>query len=177
MNSARLRYLAVSVAVLAAFALAYYYTTTDSSAPSDNLIAWHSYDEGVALAKQENKKLLVDVYTTWCTWCKKMDSEVYTNAHVIKAVNEHFIPVKLNAESEKTISFQGKALKESEFAHELGVSGYPTTVFLDPESLPITSVPGYSPADRFVHLIRFIGQDYYKTISFQDYLARSTSTR
>ncbi|CUT04904.1 DUF255 domain-containing protein, partial [Candidatus Kryptobacter tengchongensis] len=45
-------------------------------------LKWYSFSDGLKLAKSENKKVLIDVYTDWCEWCKKMDEEVYTNSTV-----------------------------------------------------------------------------------------------
>jgi thioredoxin-related protein len=133
-------------------------------------------DEGIVLAHQSNKKILVDVYTGWCTWCKKMDAEVYTDKNVINLIDKHFIPVKLDAESSRPVSFQGKSFSEAEFARQVGVTGYPTTLFFDQNSNPITDMPGFAPADKFADVLGFIGQDYYKSISFQEYVSQHTST-
>lgn len=136
-------------------------------------LSWVSFDEGALLAKQQNKKLLVDVYTDWCSWCKKMDSDVYSNPEVIKLMQAKFIPVKLNAESSRNLTFDGRALTEAQFAGAVGVTGYPTTLFLHSDAKPITSLPGYLPADRFADVLRYIGDDHYKTVSFQDFLSKS----
>lgn len=140
-------------------------------------VSWVSFDEGVTLAKQKNKKVLVDVYTDWCTWCKKMDSDVYANAEVAKLIDANYVPVKLNAESSKKLSFDGNSFTETQFARAVGVTGYPTTLFLHSDSKPITLLPGYVPAERFVDVLRYIGDDHFKSISFEDFLAKSKSVR
>ena len=33
------------------------------------------FDEALARARAEKRILLVDVYTDWCGWCKKLDAE------------------------------------------------------------------------------------------------------
>ena len=48
-------------------------------------------------AKQEGKAMMVDVYTDWCAWCKRLDDDVYTDGKVI-AESKNFIPLKLNPE-------------------------------------------------------------------------------
>jgi len=32
---------------------------------------WNSFDVGMEQARTTHKKVLVDVYTEWCGWCKK----------------------------------------------------------------------------------------------------------
>lgn len=134
-------------------------------------IKWHDFNEGVTLARKENKKLLIDVYTDWCVWCKKMDKEVYSDEGVKQTVTSNFVAVKLNAESSKGITFNGTELDEAKLAGAMGVTGYPTTLFLDPTAKPITKVDGFVETKEFSSILKFIGEDHYKSQSFQEYKA------
>ena len=132
-------------------------------------IKWHDFNEGVSLAQKENKKLLIDVYTDWCVWCKKMDEDVYSDEGVQQSVAAHYIAVKLNAESSKGITINGTQMDEAKLAGAMGVTGYPTTVFLDPAAKPITKVDGFVESKEFASILHFIGEDHYKTKTFQEY--------
>lgn len=153
-----------------------------STQPSESLpagagtVSWVKFDDAFEIARRENKKILVDVYTDWCGWCKKMDSEVYASEPVARILGTSFISVKVNAESSDPITFRGQGLTEEQFARGAGVTGYPTTLFLDQEGTPITIVPGFHPSDRFSSILKYIGEDHYKTISFQEFQERSTRT-
>ena len=160
-----------SAVIIALFYAAYEMTAPQPAQSAE--LSWHSYDEGAALAVKEQKKILVDVFTDWCVWCKKMDKEVYSSHSVVAAMNKNFVLVKLDAESPKKLTYGGKQYSEQELAHALGVSGYPTTVFLQPDAHPITSVDGYVEGDRFTTILAYIGDDHYKTIPFNDYLTKS----
>ena len=39
---------------------------------------WYSFNEGIALAKKENKHIVLDFYTDWCGWCKVMDQKTFS---------------------------------------------------------------------------------------------------
>ena len=39
----------------------------------ENTLTWISFEQAVELQKKEPRKILIDVYTDWCGWCKKMD--------------------------------------------------------------------------------------------------------
>ncbi len=149
------------------------YEITASQPAGSTALSWHSYDEGAALAVKQNKKILVDVFTDWCGWCKKMDKEVYTSHLVESALTKNFILVKLDAESPNKLTYEGKQYSEQELAQAFGVTGYPTTVFLQQDSRPITSLDGFVEADRFATILTYIGDDHYKTTSFKDYLTKS----
>ena len=51
----------------------------------------------------------------------------------------------------------------------LGASGTPTTVFLDSDGSYVTRLPGYHPADRFLEVLRFIGTEAYREMTFEEY--------
>jgi len=140
-------------------------------------LAWKSFDEGASLARAEHKKILVDVYTDWCTWCKKMDREVYTDKKVASALKTSFILVKVNAESSTQLSYNGQSFSETQLARAMGVTGYPTTVFLDSDAKPITKVAGFIPGKDFVNIVRFIGEDHYKTTTYQDFLSKQGTSK
>ena len=69
-----------------------------SSAAQKDKIEWLSFEEAVKRNEKEPKKFIVDVYTDWCGWCKKMDANTFTNPVIIKYINENYWAVKLNAE-------------------------------------------------------------------------------
>lgn len=165
----------IAAAILVGALLIGFFLQSESASVSisGNSISWLAFDEAVTIAKRDNKKVLLDVYTDWCGWCKKMDSEVYTDPAVINALSASFVAVKLNAESSKPFMFQGRSLTEETFAAGAGVTGYPTTIFLDSESTPITLLPGFVPAERFAHILKYIGENHYKTLSFEEFQQRS----
>jgi len=155
------------------------YSLIDNSAmnASASTLAWQTYDRGIEQAATLNKKILLDVYTDWCSWCKKMDKEVYVDETVTTLLKEKFIVVKLNAESSKTLTHDGIVYTEQQFATALGITGYPTTVFFEPNTKPITLVSGYMEPATFTNVLRFIGEDHYKSISYEEYLQKAGQSR
>lgn len=133
-------------------------------------VGWVSFDEGLQMAKDQKKKVLVDLYTDWCTWCKKMDAETYPHALVAKELKSNFISIKLNAESSDQVTFNGQTMTSAQFAQAVGVTGYPSTLFLDESLQPITVVPGYAPPEQFAKILSFFSGDHYKNTDFQSYL-------
>lgn len=130
-----------------------------------------SFEDALAKAKSENKKLIVDIYTDWCGWCVKMDKDVYGNAEIKKIVEEKFIFVKLDAESKNKHTYSGKQYTEEELAAGFEATGYPTTVFLEPDGKLIEfnydksrmkNIPGYFKAGEFKKILEFIRDEKYK---------------
>ena len=136
-------------------------------------INWMTFEQATKMVESKPKKMLIDVYTDWCGWCKRMDKTTYEDASVIDYVNKNFYAVKLNAESAKTITFNSKSMTEQALSGQVfGVSGYPATVYLDEKSSVIGAVPGYWEAADFYKLNRYIAENIYqKKISFEEYKA------
>lgn len=133
-------------------------------------LKWYSFNEGVELAKSQNKILLVDFYTDWCGWCKKMDAETYTNEEIIKMINDKFIPVKVNPEKDGMLKVNGKEIQAATFAQSMGVSGYPAIGFFNPNAELIQLVPGYKTTDEFKKLLDFFVTEKYKLVDFNNYM-------
>ena len=75
----------------------------------------------------------------------------------------------MNAESATKLAYKGKKLSEMEIARPLGVNSYPTIIFLDPQGEQIDRLSGYVDAEHFLPIIKFIGSDAYKTMSWEKY--------
>ncbi len=128
-----------------------------------------NYTDAVTKAKAENKLVLVDVFTDWCVWCKRMDKDVYTDPAVQAEMAKYFTSVKLDAEAKDERTFRGAATSEEGIARTMKVSGYPTTVFMTADEQVIQAVPGYIKAPEFAMLLRYIGTKSYAKLPFEEW--------
>ncbi len=137
-------------------------------------VKWYSIEEAVVLNSKAPKKMMIDVYTTWCGWCKVMDRNTFSDKHVATYLNTKFYSVKLNAEQKEVISIGDKEFKYvvmgnrgyNELAVYLlqGQMGFPSIVFLDEEGKLIGKpFQGYKDAEAFSRLMKYIGEEQYKT--------------
>ncbi len=148
---------------------------TTKSVP--DTLKWISFEEAVALQAKAPKKMLIDVYTDWCGWCKKMDKHTYTDESVIKNLAENYYLVRLNAEQKEDIQYKDKIFKyKTEYkANELAVSllngqmSYPTTVFLDENMNMLTVVPGYLTPKDLNPILKYFGENIYKEKNWKEY--------
>ena len=112
-------------------------------------IQWHSIDDIAELQKKSDKKIMIDVYTDWCKWCKVMDQKTFADPSMIPFLQENYHMVKFNAEHKAPIQFNGKTFNfkdggrrgYNELASELlgGKLSFPSVVVLD-ENLNVISV-------------------------------------
>lgn len=102
-------------------------------------IQWaKSYEDAVALAQKGNKLIMIDFYTEWCGWCKKLDQDTFSDAKVAKAAGK-FASVKVDAEKEG-----------EELAKKYDVQGYPTILFVDANGEVFGRIGGYMPPEPFM---------------------------
>jgi thiol:disulfide interchange protein len=60
-----------------------------------NLNCFHSYEEGLAYAKQTGKPIMLD-FTGWaCVNCRKMEENVWNQPEVFKIINEKYVLISL----------------------------------------------------------------------------------
>lgn len=133
-------------------------------------LKWTNFTEGVREAKATNKKVLIDVYTNWCGWCKKMESDTYSDQGVKDYLVRNFVLVKLNAESNAEETIDTTQITDAQIASAFRVNGYPTTIFLESGGQPITAAPGYMGPAKFLKVLEYIGGDFYKKMGFEQFL-------
>jgi len=140
---------------------------------SANLFAQNDFEDALKKAASENKRVVVDVYTDWCGWCKKMDAEAYSDTEVRKLLDENFILVKLNAEGKNKLTYNGRQYTEEELSYFFDVFSFPTTIFLEPDgklitfsydSYPMKNVPGYVKTEEFKKLLIYFRDGKYKDV-------------
>ena len=61
-------------------------------------VNWLTLNEAFEAQKIQPKKILIDVYTVWCGPCKLLDKNTFGHPGVAEFINDHFYPVKFNAE-------------------------------------------------------------------------------
>ncbi len=138
----RLALLSAAVALLVAACSRH----DDSSAPRTGsgkglAFASMSYDQALAKARDEKKLVLVDVYTDWCGWCKKMERDVFADERVGSAAG-NLLAVRVNAEK-----------GGEEVADRFGVRGFPTILFVDGDGRLVRKVEGYVPVEEMLKVL------------------------
>jgi thioredoxin-related protein len=130
----------------------------------------YSFNDGLALAKSGNKKVLISIYVDSDSWCEKMQA-VYSSESIKNYINSNFVFIKLNAQGTEKCSYNGKQYTAAELAKVIGATGYPTHVFLNPDGTVLkykynnevcSNYPGYSEAQEFEKILKYFATNQYK---------------
>ena len=126
----------------------------EASKPKEAEMKWHDWNEGFKIADKKDKLILVDVYTSWCGWCKRMDHDTYADAGIQEQINKDFVPVKLNPELKDlvykvdTMSLNGFQLLDMLTNYQR--NGYPTIIIVNPRLKRVMlAQAGYQDANQF----------------------------
>ncbi len=96
-------------------------------------VKWHPWgEEAFALARAEDKPILLDIGAVWCHWCHVMDRESYEDPEIAALINEHYVAVKVDRDERPDVD----ARYQSAVAAISGQGGWPLTAFLTPDGRP-----------------------------------------
>lgn len=142
-------------------------------------VNWRTLEEASKLTKANPKKVLVDVYTDWCGWCKRMDKDTFQHPQIAKYINDHFYAVKLDGEGKAPLTIDGSVLSYHKPEgrrgyHEAaamllkGKMSYPTIAFLSEKFQSLILLPGYQDPIDLDKVMRYIEEGHMEEgISYQ----------
>lgn len=144
--------------------------TADASRIPDDAPTWLSMADAIQQARDDQKLILVHTYAVWCGWCVRMDQETYADDAVQAYLAEHYTATRVDLESDSTVAFFDRTFSMHELGNAFGVSGTPTSVFVDPSGELITKLPGFADAATFALALRYVREGAFETSSFREYV-------
>src|SRR3990172_225563 len=113
-----------------------------------NEIRWRQWGEDAFReAKESGKPILLSLSAVWCHWCHVMDETSYSNEGVIKYINEHYVPVRVDNDQRPDINAR------------YNMGGWPTTAFLTPEG-EVLAGGTYVPPEQMLELLPKVSVHY-----------------
>ncbi len=100
-----------------------------------------SVDDLFSAAREQNKVVIVDVYTEWCGPCKLMDRQTWSNSKVTSFLNNKAVSIKLDAE-------KGEGRR---FAQKYNVVAYPCVLIFNSDGELIDRRIGFLPPREFLY--------------------------
>ncbi len=116
----------------------------------ENPVDWHPWGEEVfAEAKRTDRPIFLSIGYSTCHWCHVMAHESFEDETVAQAINEVFLPVKVDREERPDVD----AVYMAACAAMNGSGGWPLTVLLTPDQKPFWAGT-YLPKAQLLRLVR-----------------------
>jgi len=108
-----------------------------------HLVQWRNWGpEALEEARKKNRLILLSLSAVWCHWCHVMDETTYSNDELISYLNEHFIPIRVDADLRPDI----------DTLYNQG--GWPSTTILTPQGEVISGGNYIPPEEMLARLKR-----------------------
>lgn len=130
----------------------------DAKPPAEAPVTWLTYEQGMKIASEKRRFVVVDFYTTWCRDCKKLDKDTFSDPGVVKALSGGFVPVKVDGD------------KNQKLTATYGVFAYPTVFVLGPDGKKLCQKVGYMKPAEFVNMLEYARSGAYKDKSYTEYV-------
>lgn len=99
-----------------------------------------TWSEMIGKAKEQNKLIFVDFYTTWCAPCKVVTTTVFPDPKLGRLYNEKFVNYKIDAEKGEGV----------ELAKKYGVSAFPTFLYINGDGEVVSRLVGGKTIKEFI---------------------------
>ncbi len=112
----------------------------------DNPVHWRAWNaDTLALARREDKPILLSIGYAACHWCHGMAHESFDNEAIAKVMNDLFINIKVDREERPDLD----AIYQTALALMGTQGGWPLTMFLTPECEPFWGGTYFPATPRF----------------------------
>lgn len=140
-------------------------------------LEWPDFPTALDSAKESERIVLVDVWSRTCGWCRRQQTEVYTQPDLQEYILETFELGRLDIDMDgDTLSYRGYTMSSQMLSAGFGATATPTTVFLESDGTYITRLQGFHAYQDFYDVIRFIGSESFREMSFEDFMASEESS-
>ncbi len=114
---------------------------------ADNPVEWYPWgEEALALARREDKPILLSIGYSACHWCHVMAHESFEDAHVAAEMNRHFVNIKVDREERPDLD------QIYQTVHQMltqRAGGWPLTMFLMPDGTPFFAGTYFPKTSRY----------------------------
>jgi len=113
---------------------------------ADNPVAWQPWDEAaLALARAQDRPILLSVGYAACHWCHVMAHESFENPETAALMNADFVNIKVDREERPDLD----QIYQAALAMLGEQGGWPLTMFLTPQGEPFWGGTYFPPEARY----------------------------
>jgi len=102
-----------------------------------------SVPDAQARAKKESKLVLLDFTgSDWCSWCKKLDAEVFSQQQFADYAKKNLVLVEVDFPAQKKLD-AALAKANDALKDKYKIAGFPTLIALKPDGAVVWNQVGY----------------------------------
>ncbi len=129
-----------------------------------NPVDWYPWGpEALEKARREGKPIFLSIGYSSCYWCHVMERESFMDEEIAAMLNEHFVCIKVDREERPDIDeiFMTALQIYFQLTRSPQGGGWPLTIFLTPEGLPMMGGTYFPPRDSargrgFLSVLRLV---------------------
>lgn len=104
------------------------------------------FSKALTEAKQSSKPIFVDVYAEWCTWCHKLDKEVYSDPKFTDYM-KNYVLARIDSED----GGQG-----TDVAQKYDIDSLPTMIVLNSQGKVLDRITGFMTTPKLIEELEYV---------------------
>jgi thioredoxin 1 len=105
-------------------------------------LQWNTdLNSGLKMAVKSNKLVFIDFYADWCGYCKKLDTETFSDNAVKQKFAQSYVLVRVNVD------------QNPDLASKYNIYGLPTMVILDSSGNELKRQEGFVTAQQLLNML------------------------
>ncbi len=129
------------------------------------------FEEDIAEAAAQNKRLIVYFHQDGCPYCNKLVEHNFADPVIAEKIKGRFDLVALNLWGDReVVPIGGKVFSEKTLGQALAVQFTPTLLFFNEENKVILRLDGYLPPRKFIMALDYVSEKREREISYANYV-------
>lgn len=113
--------------------------TSNKTQTNTNYIQWgNDLNQAMEEAKKSNKTIFIDFYADWCSYCREMDEEAFTDPQVVEKLTQNYVLLKVDVDENPDLSSKYTAYS------------LPTMIVIDSNGQEIKRIIGYQTPEQLL---------------------------
>ena len=135
------------------------------------------FEDDIAEAAAQNKRLIVYFHQDGCPYCNKLVEHNFADPIIAEKVKNHFDLVALNLWGDReVVPIGGKIFSEKTLGQALAVQFTPTLLFFNEENKVILRLDGYYPPKKFIMALDYVSGKREREMIYADYVNQIEET-
>lgn len=127
--------------------------------------------EDVQDAAAASKRVMLFFHQDGCGSCRRFYDTTFGDPSVHDKTRRHFDVIAIDINGARQVTdIMGETLLEEDFARNMKSQVTPTVVFLTENGTTALRLPGYTPPEKFIHVLDYVAGHHENRLGLDEYL-------